>query len=160
MKLYNLVCRDQRTNELEILGQLELWEQENSMNRSTYNHKVIKDLMKEKYPTYHCWEVDCGLYEFCEHKEGQASRYEKTVYKQEIIAKGQIWKLCMGGARFKIISDDDSQRWGPEDKLGWGIHGLEVPYGKNEEEVVIEDAMTTDEIIRGADKVEESRREK
>ena len=84
MKLYDIVCRDQRTHELETLGQLELWEEDNTMHRNMYNQKAIKDLMKEKYPTYHCWEVDCGLYEFCEYIEGKASRYEKTVYSQEI----------------------------------------------------------------------------
>ena len=91
MKLYEVVCRDQRTRVLETLDVVEMWPYDEvghgaayNSERDQHNHKVIKDLMKEKYPTYHCWEIDCGLYEFWEYETGKSQRYEKTVYTQEI----------------------------------------------------------------------------
>ena len=72
------------------------------------------------------------------------------------ISKGQIWRF-KDGARFIIISDDDSQRWGIEDRLGWGFNGLEIPYGKTEEEGVHEDAMTSEEILGMAEFTGETR---
>lgn len=91
MKLYELICYDQRTRETEILDVVELWPYAEVGRGDTYNSKrdkhnsdTIKRVMKEKYPTYSMWEVDCGLYEFWEYEVGKSQRYEKTVHSQEI----------------------------------------------------------------------------
>jgi len=64
-----------------------------------------------------------------------------------MISKGQIWKAKDGKGRMVILSDNDKERWGVFNRLGWGAGCLDTPYGKDKEEMVHEDAFSTKEIL-------------